>query len=88
MVDQESECPSCQATGIYQGTLEPPHIGVVCNMCQGSGKVLSQLLKPFKGRKRRNDGVRLVYISISSIRGKYIGNPVTINQFYSGVMPS
>ena len=87
-MSQDSECPSCHATGIYVGTLEPPGIGVVCNQCQGSGKVLSQLLTPFNGRKRRNDGVKLVYISISNIRGKYIGNPVTVDQFYSGVLPS
>lgn len=84
----QADCPSCLATGIYVGTMEPPGIGVVCNSCQGSGMVLSELLKSFNGRKRRNDGVELVYISISNIRGKYIGNPVTIGQFYAGVMPS
>lgn len=89
MTDQNYECPFCHATGIYRGTLEPPNIGVVCNVCSGSG--CSAVRWPnavaFITRRQRTD-VQLVYVSISERRGKYIGKPVSVEHFYRGIMPS
>jgi hypothetical protein len=86
---QKHECQSCHGTGIYVGTLEPPGIGVVCNQCQGTGstEIFFGSAKVFTGRKIRND-VRLVYDSISSRRGIYLGIPVSVEDFYKNIMPS
>jgi DnaJ-class molecular chaperone len=88
METRKYECQSCHGTGIYVGTLEPPGVGVVCNQCQGTGGIIcSTGARVFTERKKRSD-VQLVYDSISSKRGVYLGMPVSVEDFYRNIMPS
>ena len=88
--DQKYECPYCHATGIYRGGMEPSGIGVICNVCQGKGWVISSgaVNTPlFTERKIRRDTI-WVCLEISRIRGKYIGEGVSVDDFYKGIMPT
>jgi hypothetical protein len=39
IIEWVAECSSCKGTGIYVGFAERDGIGVVCNVCKGSGRV-------------------------------------------------
>jgi len=57
----EIECDACKGTGVYVGFAEREGAGVVCNRCNGTGKIDFKYTK-FTGRKKRDD-VKRVYIS-------------------------
>ncbi len=84
---RHAECPDCHATGVYRGTMEPKNVGVVCATCQGSGRVESDHLPLFTGRKRRGDIAR-VFSSISSKRGTYVGQGISYEEFFKGLIPN
>ncbi len=89
MNNLKHECPSCRATGIYKGSLEPSGIGVVCSLCQGLGHIsTSSWNTPVFERRKRREDVNRVFLEISSRRGEYIGKAVSVEDFYKGVMPS
>jgi len=84
--ERYGDCPSCHATGVYRGTMEPEGVGVICSLCKGSGKVQSQIYPLFSGCRRRDD-ITLVFNRISDIRGTYIGQGVSYEEFLNGSMP-
>lgn len=86
----DMECYFCKGTGVYTGTMEPEGIGVICNCCNGTGKLKFSYSPshavPFCGRKTRDD-VRLVYKEVGPLRGIYPGTPVTYQEFLNGKVP-
>ena len=48
------ECKSCGATGIYHGFAEGDGVGVICNICKGTGGVLFNY-NSFRSKKLRKD---------------------------------
>jgi hypothetical protein len=58
----ETECDSCDGTGIYRGMAEGDGVGVVCRKCNGTGKhIFKHHYTEFTGKKRRKD-VERVYL--------------------------
>jgi hypothetical protein len=56
-----SECPSCNATGLYQGMGEWDGAAVVCYHCKGTGKVvINKEINLFVERKNKK-GITRVY---------------------------
>jgi len=57
---QEAKCKYCGGTGIYKGFAEQGTVGVVCNKCNGTGKVEIKIeWEDFKGRVKREDITRV-----------------------------
>ena len=83
----ESECESCDGTGLYCGMAEPKGTAVVCLSCNGTG-CRTIHYTPFSRRKEKR-GVHTVSLS----RGSFIlncgpgGKPVSYEEFQSGKMP-
>lgn len=66
MIEAQTECSACGATGIYKGFAEPAGVGAVCLDCGGSGcKTIAY--RPFKQRRHRSD-IETVRLS----RGKLV----------------
>jgi hypothetical protein len=65
-----AECPSCNATGVYQGFCEAKDEAVECLACKGSGEVMVTFV-PFTGRKRRR-GI----VSVRKSRGAFLATGV------------
>lgn len=54
MATVEAQCEPCMGTGVFRGFAEPPGLGLVCNRCNGSGK-MELTYVPFTGRQQRDD---------------------------------
>lgn len=84
----ETECSSCQGTGIYRGFAEPQGVGVLCLNCDGSG-CRTMEYTPFTGLKKRND-VRTVQRSRGSLIFAGVGptgSSITYEEFLRGKKP-
>lgn len=84
----ETECSSCDGTGIYCGFAEPEGVGVVCLSCGGSGcQTISY--KPFN-RRRKREGIKTVRRSAGTLIVTGVGpvgGGVTYEEFLKGQMP-
>lgn len=84
----ETECSSCQGTGIYRGFAEPQGVGVVCLNCDGTG-CRTMEYTPFTGLKRRDD-VRTVQRSRGSLIFAGVGptgGSISYEEFLRGKKP-
>ena len=61
MIRIEAECKACRASGIFAGAYEQDGAGLVCDECNGTGKVMVEYT-PFEGRKKRDD-VKKVFLN-------------------------
>jgi DnaJ-class molecular chaperone len=50
----DTECASCNGTGLYSGCAEPKGVAVVCYECNGTGKKRIHFT-PFTKRNNRTD---------------------------------
>lgn len=66
----KTECPSCSATGLYEGMCESDGSAVICLSCNGTGcKEITY--RPYTGRKKRRS-----ITSIKRSRGTFVGTGV------------
>lgn len=70
MKEIQTQCPSCDGGGLYQGFAERKGEAVVCLSCKGSGATTISYT-PYTGRKQTRN-VNIVRVS----RGSFIGTGV------------
>lgn len=82
----ETQCGSCNGTGLYSGMGERGGLAVVCRTCKGSAKS-EVTYQPFTGRKPPRQGVTHV---ISSNPGVFLNaeiaasSAMTVHEWLSG----
>ena len=61
VIEWEQECRSCGGTGIYRGLAEGNGFGVVCSICNGTGRQEMRFeYAPFRGRRKVADIVQVI----------------------------
>ena len=96
----ETECQSCNGTGLYSGIAESDGVAVVCNKCDGTGKYIHIFkYKDWLGRNKRDD-VKRVYLptryklGLGTLVFKGVGTidmnkeGVSYDEFLEGKMPN
>jgi hypothetical protein len=66
----DTECGSCDGSGLYSGMCEGPGRAVICLDCGGTGCHVIQY-KPYQGRRRKR-GINTIQAS----RGRFIVGPI------------
>lgn len=76
IIEHVEQCRECQGTGLYLGFAERDGIAVVCRNCKGTGASrYRHEYEEFKGRREREDVVRVLRgnpgIIVGSLHGNY-----------------
>lgn len=61
VIEFDAACKSCNETGIYVGMAERDGAGVICNSCEGTGKIHEVIRYTIPTGRKMNPSIRRVY---------------------------